>query len=910
MGGDGVGQGYLHQPELTTSRFIPDPFGGDRLYKTGDLARYRADGTLEFVSRMDNQVKLRGFRVELGEIEAVLRQHPLVQETAAMLRGEVPEQQYLAAYVLLSQTATDSIAQIGDFVRSRLPDYMIPTVIMELEALPLTPNGKLDRPALPDPVLTLVNQPYEAPRSPVEDVLASLWGTLLHQERVGIHDNFFDLGGHSLLATQAISQVRDAFQVELPLRTLFEAPTVAKLSDRIETLMGSGRGLVALPLQKGDRPEPIPLSFAQQRLWFLDRLEPGSAAYHLFRAVRLEGVLNYPALENSLNEILRRHEALRTCFAVVRDKAVQVVAEYSPLVLSVMDLRSIPEAQQPIEIQRQAKREAQRPFNLTQAPLLRATVLQRSPDSQVLFLTLHHIVADGWSAGILVQELAVLYDRFCKDDSASGAPQSLPTLPLQYADFACCQQHWLQAGLLDPQLAYWQQRLSGEIPLLNLPTDRPRPPVQTFNGKTQTWQLSAALTAALQQVSQQAGVTLFMTLLTAFKVLLYRYTGQTDILLGSPIANRNRTELEGLIGYIANTLVLRTDLSGNPTFADLLYRVRETALGAYTHQDFPFEKIVEVLQPERSLSHSPLFQVMFGLQQNPLQDLALSDLDISVLEIDSESARFDLVLSLLETNQGLKGTAEYNSDLFDAETIRRLLSRYERVLETIAADIQQPIAQIPLLSDLERRQVLGAWNQTQVDYDAQAGILPQWIAAQAAKTPDAIALTFAQTHLTYAALENRANQLAHALQARGVKPEVLVGICVERSLEMVVGLLGILKAGGAYLPLDTHFPQERLADLLESAQPQLLLTQQSCQGCLPDTAVPIFCLDGDRHEIDSQPKTSPNVSLLQNILPMFCIPQAPQGSPRGSKFPTERSLIFCRPCTSNQGYQPRIGCWL
>ena len=888
VGGAGVGQGYLHQPELTAARFISNPLGtasGDRLYKTGDLARYRGDGTLEFVSRIDNQVKLRGFRIELGEIEAVLIQHPLVQEAAVVLRGEDPEQQYLAAYVVLSEETTDEIADISTWLRSHLPDYMVPAMVVALEALPLTPNGKLDRPALPDPALIEIDQTYEAPRSPVETVLANLWGQLLHQGRVGIHDNFFDLGGHSLLATQVMSQVRDAFQVELPLRALFEAPTVAELSDRIEILMRSGQGLVALPLQRGDQTDPLPLSFAQQRLWFLEQLEPGNASYNLFRAVQLQGVLNQAALEQSFNELIRRHEALRTYFKEAENQTAQVIAEFQCFSLSVIDLSRISKNQQAIEIQRRAKLEAQQSFDLTQAPLFRATLLDLSPDLQVLFLTLHHIIADGWSAGILVRELAVLYDHFCQDISAPIDLKILPDLPIQYADFAYWQQHWLQNGMLASQLAYWQQQLAGDLPILSLPTDRPRPAVQSFKGKTQTWQISQSLTALLQQLSQQAGVTLFMTLLAAFKVLLYRYTGQTDVLLGSPIANRNRTEIEGLIGFFVNTLVLRTDLAGNPTFQELLRRVRETTLGAYTHQDFPFEKLIEVLQPERSLSYSPLFQVMFGLQQDPLQDLALTNLDVSVLEIESETARFDLTLSLLETDQGLRGTVEYNTDLFDAATIQRMLKHYEILLESIVADAQQTIAQIPLLGDLEKQQVLELWNHTQVDYDAQAGMLPRCIEAQAAKTPDAIALSFADQHLTYQALDSRANQLAHTLQAWGVKPEVLVGICLERSLDMVVGLLAILKAGGAYLPLDASYPQDRLTYLIENAQPQLLLTQASCQDCLPDVGIPIFCLDRDRSTITQQPKTRPNVTLSPENLAYVLYTSGSTGQPKGVEIP-------------------------
>jgi amino acid adenylation domain-containing protein len=881
VGGKDVGVGYLNQPELTASCFIPNPFGEGRLYRTGDLARLRMDDTLEFVSRVDHQVKLRGFRIELGEVESVLMQHPLVQAAVVVLREEEPNQQYLVAYVVLCQETGEGTAQISTFVRTRLPDYMVPTLIVELEALPLTPNGKLDRTALPNPDLMQTGQQSATPRTPVETVLANLWGQLLHQGQVGIHDSFFDLGGHSLLATQVISQVRDAFQVELPLRALFETPTVAQLSARIETLMRSSSGCVTLPLQRCDRSGLLPLSFAQQRLWFLEQLEPGSVSYHLFRAVKLQGVLNLSALEQSLNEMMRRHESLRTCFQEVENQSLQIITEVQSFSIPVVDLRSICAAEQASEIQRRAQVEARQPFDLTQAPLLRATLLQFSATSQVLFLTLHHIIADGWSAGIFVRELATLYNAFCRDESASSARMALSDLPIQSADFALWQRQWLQAGLLESQLDYWQQQLAGDLTILNLPTDHPRPAVQSFRGKTHPWQLSAALTASLQRLSQQTGVTLFMTLLATFKVLLYRYTGQTDICVGSPIANRNRTEIEGLIGCFINTLVLRTDLSGNLSFQDLLYRVRETTLGAYTHQDFPFEKLIEILQPERNLSHSPLFQVLFGLQQDPLQDLTLNDLVVDVLEIERETARFDLTLSLLETEQGLRGTVEYNTDLFDTATIQRMLGHYETLLEQVVADASQPICEIAFLSVSEKQQLLETWNQTQNPWDAQARTLPQWIATQSAKTPTAIALTIGDAHLNYQALNHRANQLAHSLQARGVQPEVLVGICMERSWEMVVGLLAILKAGGAYLPLDASYPPERLAHIIETAQPQILLTQSACRHYLPTMAVPILCLEDHIQEISQQPETCPEVALSPEHLAYVLYTSGSTGQPKG-----------------------------
>ncbi|HEY9666982.1 MAG TPA: condensation domain-containing protein, partial [Coleofasciculaceae cyanobacterium] len=592
------------------------------------------------------------------------------------------------------------------------------------------------------------------------------------------------------------------------------------------------------PLVPISRNGNLPLSFAQQRLWFLDQLVPNNAFYNTPAAVRLVGSLNLAALEETFNEIVCRHEALRTRFVTVDGNPVQAIAPTLTLPLPIVDLRSqsvsggesLPTAERDTEARRLTIEEAQRPFDLSKDSLLRVTLLKLDESEYVLLLILHHIVSDGWSMGVLIKEIAALYSAKCSEE-----PSPLPTLPIQYADFAHWQREWLQGEVLETQLAYWRQQLDG-ISVLNLPTDRPRPAVQTYRGVTQLLQLPQSLSTALEALSQQEGVTLFMTLLAAFQTLLYRYTQQEDITVGSPIANRNRSEIEGLIGFFVNSLVLRTDVSGNPTFLELLGRVKEVALGAYAHQDLPFEKLVEELHPERNLNQNPLFQVVFALQNAPMEALELPGLTLSPLQfVDTGTTRFDLEFHLWERKQnnglgvdsseGISGFVVYSTDLFDAATINRMLGHFQTLLEGIVANPEQRLADLPLLSETERHQLLVEWNNTQAQYPKDLCI-HQLFEAQVEKTPDAIAVVFEDKQLSYRELNNRSNKLAHYLQKRGVGAEVLVGLCVERSVEMVVGMLGILKAGGAYVPLDPSYPSERLSLMLEDAQVSVLLTRQ------------------------------------------------------------------------------------
>ncbi|MGV0104585.1 Non-ribosomal peptide synthetase [Nostoc sp. DSM 114160] len=923
-----LAQGYFNRPQLTQEKFIPNPFqrgreqvvtersrSGSRgaeeeyftqhglnaplpltalLYKTGDLARYLPDGKLESLGRIDNQVKIRGFRIELGEVEAVLGQLSDVQASCAIVREDTPGDKRLVAYIVPQpeQTCTErsrstiSIGEVRNFLKEKLPEYMVPSAIVILEALPLSANRKLDRRALPVPDLhNQLSDRYVAPRNPIEEILSGIWAQVLKVERVGIHDNFFELGGHSLLATQLVSRVRSSLKVELPLRSLFAAPTIAELSQNIQQLQQ--QDLTTSAILPKARDAELPLSYAQQRLWFLDKLNPNSAFYNLLLALRLAGTLNRTALEQSLQEIIYRHEALRTNFITVDGEPVQVIREQGIKsreqgaggrgqgILSIVDLQNLATGEKEIALQQLAQEQGQRPFNLADESLIRTTLVALSETEQALLIFIHHIVFDGWSMGVFVQELMALYNAY-----SQGQPSPLAPMPIQYADFAIWQRQWLQGNVLQSQLSYWQQQLANAPALLLLPTDRPRPAVQTFAGTYQKFALSVELTDRLVKLSQEQSCTLFMTLLAAFDTLLYRYTGQSDILVGSPIANRDRSEIEGLIGFFVNTLVMRTNTAGNPSFSELLTRVREVALGAYAHQNLPFEMLVEALQPERDLGHTPLFQVVFNLQNSPVQELKLAGLAVSSLPVESTTTKVDLALSMENTTQGLVGVWEYNTDLFNASTIERMSGHFVTLLEGIVANPQERISQLPLLTAVEQQQLLVDWNNTSVDYPEDKCI-HQLFEEQVQRTPDAVAVVFENQQLTYQQLNCRANQLAHYLHSLGVKPDTLVGICVERSLDMAIGLLGILKAGGAYLPLDPEYPPERLSFMLEDAQVSVLLTQQKLIERLPPHQVKLICLDEAWSQIAQNHQTNPNIGVRAFHLANVIYTSGSTGRPKG-----------------------------
>ncbi|MCA2621159.1 MULTISPECIES: non-ribosomal peptide synthase/polyketide synthase [unclassified Microcystis] len=873
-----LARGYLNRPELTAEKFINNPFANaafNRLYKTGDLARYLPDGNIECFGRIDNQVKIRGFRIELGEIEAVLNQNIDVQTSCVIIREDTPGDKYLVAYIVAHHERIPMISELRQFLSSKLPLYMVPQAFVFLESLPLTTNRKVDRRALPAPdKIGNRRDQYVAPRNGIEEMLVQIWTEILKVEQVGIYDNFFEIGGHSLLATQLVSRIRSLFKIELPLRSLFGAATVAELAHLIGQLQQQNLTLTLPPILPRTKDTELPLSFAQQRLWFLDQLQPNSALYNIPMVLHFRGNLNQKALEQSLQEICDRHEVLRTNFVTIGGQPTQVI-QTTRETISVVDLQDLPIHEQEEKTQQLKQKQATQPFDLAKESLIRITLVVLSETEHLLLVCMHHIISDGWSIEVLIHELTSLYNAYTQNQPANLAP-----LPIQYADFAVWQKQWLQGDVLQSQLNYWQNQLTAAPPLLSLPTDHPRPAVQSFVGTQQEFSLSPKLSQALTELSHQQGVTLFMTLLAAFDALLYRYTGSGDILVGTPIANRNRSEIEGLIGFFVNTLVMRTDLSDNPSFSQLLTRVREVTMDAYAHQDLPFEMLVEALQPERDLSHTPLFQVAFVLQNTPKSEIAMTGLTVTDLPPENTTAKFDLTLAMVNTDDGLKGVWEYNTDLFESSTIERLSGHFINLLEGIAANPQARISQLTLLTESETNQLLIEWNNTQVDYP-EYKCIHQLFEEQVKRTPDAVAVVCSQQQLTYNELNCRANQLAHYLQKLGVKADTLVGISLERSLEMIVGLLGILKAGGAYLPLDPDYPSERLQFAIADAQLSLLLTQERLLDKLTENQAQLILLEQVEEEINQNSQDNLTGVVTANNLANLIYTSGSTGKPKG-----------------------------
>jgi len=708
IGGAGVGRGYLNEPGLTAERFVPDihSTGGKRLYRTGDQARWRGDGKLEFLGRADGQVKLRGYRIELGEIEAALLQHDGVRQCAVIARQDDAGEKYLVAYVTNSAEAGLKLATLRNYLREKLPEYMVPSRFMILEALPLTPNGKLDRRALPIPGREEGDAAAaaQAPRTATEEVLAGIWCQVLKRERVGIEDNFFEIGGHSLIATQVVSRVREAFRIELSVRRIFELPTIVALAQEIEAA-GRGRDdLAAAPLCRAPRDATLPLSFTQKGLWFFHQLEPESS-YNSQVAIRFTGQLNLRALMQSLNEVMRRHEILRTILPAIEGEPIQLIQPYAAAPFPLVDLTGLPATQREALAQSLLQQESRRPFALAKGPLVRAFFLHLENDKHLLLLTMHHTVSDGWSGGVLFHELSALYTAF-----VAAEPSPLAELAIQYADFACWQQQWLQGAAHQRDLQYWKDQLQGAPVELGFPTDRPRPAVLDSCGALEPLRFPSELDQSLRELSRRENVSMYMTLLAAFKVLLHCYSGKTDIVIGSPIAGRNRAELEPLIGFFINTLVMRSDLSGDPSFSDLLKHVREVTLAAYLHQDMPFEKLVEELEPERSLSRTPLFQVMFALQNLPAKKLQLAGVEAERLLSEPATERFDLRLVMMETARGLVGMISYNTALFEAATIQRMIRHYKKLLETAVAAPHLRLSELDFLNESEQHQLLRERN--------------------------------------------------------------------------------------------------------------------------------------------------------------------------------------------------------
>ena len=890
VAGASVARGYLRRPDLTAERFVPDPYGaegGRRLYRTGDLVRWRREGTIEFVGRNDFQVKVRGFRIELGEIEAILQQQSGVRGCAVVAKSGANGSKRLVAYVVGDRDCED----LRRDLKGELPAYMVPSVIVALQELPLTSNGKVDRQALEKlEDLDGSGEHYEAPRTPVEEQLAEIWAAVLEVTRVGRHDNFFDLGGHSLLAVAMVSRFRDTFGIDVQVHTIFESPTIAELAEVIERSLQSrgDRGVSPKPAAFGSRPSLFPLSYQQEQLWFLDRFEPSSDFYNVPLAWKLEGDLDVPALERSLQEVVRRHEILRICFVMDEHQELRqkVVGEKLDMRLPVMDLRQLEAGEREEQAKKILAEEGSKAFDLTQAPLLRGVLVRMEEREHVLGLTLHHIICDDWSLRILMSELGKLYEAYGK-----GEESPLPELGMQYGEYALEQREGLLGGGLEQQMEYWKEQLKGMPQVLDLPTDQVRPVRQSFRGRTEQRSLSSDLVEGVNAVGKGERASLFMTLLAACQVLLMRYSGQEDFGIGTVVANRKRIKMEQIIGFFLNTLVIRANLSSGPTFREVLRQVRKAALGGYAHQDVSFEKLVEELAPDRDVSRTPIFQVLFTTLGEP-DELEFGELQLSGFEIDIGMSKFDLVISVQESTQGAAVTINYATDLFEAQTIERMLGHYEQLLKAVVENPEQRAWNLPLLTEAEREQ-LERWNQTARDYPRDktiAGLFEE----HAAKTPNVVAVEYEGQELKYGDLNRQANRLAHFLQALGVKPETLVAVCVDRSLEMIVGLLAVMKAGGAYVPMDPAYPQDRLQFMLEDSRPAVLLTQSHLRVLFTEIREDLKLIDlGDAEAWSNQPDSNPehtSVGLSTKDLTYVIYTSGSTGQPKGVAMPARAAM--------------------
>jgi amino acid adenylation domain-containing protein len=892
IAGVGLARGYLNRPGLTAEKFIPNPFSaepGGCMYKSGDRARYLPDGQIEYLGRLDHQVKIRGFRVELGEIEVELRRHPQLRECVAVVREDAPGDKRLVAYLVNEPGADPSFRELRAWLGARLPKYMVPAAFVTLDRLPLTANGKVNRRALPapDPSRLEPDDSYVAPRTPAERALAAIWGEVLHVEGVGVHDDFFELGGHSLLVTQVISRLRGEMRVEVPMRTFFERPTVAELARFVEEAAGAC-GEDTPPITPAPRDRELPLAFSQERVWFISRLNPDNLAYNFQSTFRFDGPLDADALGRALTEVVRRHEVWRTSFPEMDGRPVQVVHEARPVELPLEDLTDVAEGEREAELARRVAEELTKRFDLKRTPLVRWVLYRLGEREHVLLHVEHHIIHDGWAWNVFLHELFELYKAY-----SAGLPSPLPEPSLQFADFAAWQRRWMEGGEAARQLAFWREQLGGAPTLLKLPLDGPRPPVQTFRGAAPRVELPLPLCRAIRQSARRQRATLFMTMYAAFVTLLHRFSGETDICVGSGIANRRWKETERLMGMLVNNIVLRNDLSGDPKFSELLEQVREVTLRAYANQDVPFDRVVEAVRPQRDLSHNPLFQVMFSFHDSPLPDIVLPGTSVSMTGgISNKSAKCDMNIVVVpryedhlepggNRDEGITIIWEYNTDLFDEATILRLVNCYERLLEAAVAEPEARVSSLPLLDEEEQRRLLAEWGGGTRSY-APGQTLHSLFEQQAEKSPQAVALVCGDERVTYGELEARANRLARRLCGLGVGPETPVSVCLERSAELVVALLGVLKAGGAYVPLDPAYPPERLAWLLEDARSPVLITHSRMLERLPTHSARVLLIDAEAEGPARESEERPEAAATPGSLAYVIYTSGSTGKPKGT----------------------------
>ncbi|MDR6605730.1 non-ribosomal peptide synthetase [Pseudomonas synxantha] len=893
IGGIGLARGYLGRPALTAERFVVDPLGeqGTRLYRTGDRARWTADGVIEYLGRLDQQVKLRGFRVEPEEIEARLLAREGVAQAVVLVRETVAGAQLIGYYTAADNAGdeADQSARLKSALAAELPEYMVPAQLMRLDEMPLSPSGKLDRRALPEPQWQV--REHVEPVTELEQHIAGIWREVLGLTQVGLRDDFFALGGHSLLATQIISRTRQACDVELPLRVLFEHSELGAFAEQVRLIQASGRTNKQLPIEQVDRSQAVPLSYSQQRMWFLWQLEPDSPAYNVGGMARLRGVLDVARFEAALQALILRHETLRTTFPSIDGVARQHVHAQSGVRMAWKDLTALDAESREWQVQQLADDEAHQPFDLETGPLLRACLAKTAEQEHYFVLTLHHIVTEGWAMDIFARELSALYEAFVDDCESPLAP-----LPVQYLDYSVWQRQWLESGERQRQLDYWTTQLGREHPLLELPADRPRPPVQSHQGELYRFDLSDDLAARVRAFNAQHGLTLFMTMTAALATLLYRYSGQTDLRIGAPVANRIRPESEGLIGAFLNTQVLRCQLDGQMSVGELFEQVRHTVIEGQSHQDLPFDHLVEALQPPRSAAYNPLFQVMCNVQRWEFQQSrTLAGMTVEYLVNDARATKFDLNLEVTDLDHRLGCCLTYSTDLFDEPRIARMAGHWRNLLEALIADPQQRLSELPLLDAGEQQHLLDSLGIEPGEHRLDQCI-HHLFSEQAQARPDAPALTFAGQTLSYAELDRRANRLAWMLRERGVGPQVHVGLALERSLEMVVGLLAILKAGGAYVPLDPEYPLERLRYMIEDSGIGLLLsdaTMFKALGELP-ASVGRWCLEEDAAALAGYPATElPLISLPQHQAYLIYT-SGSTGKPKGVVVSHGEIAMHCR----------------
>jgi len=893
LGGSGLAHGYWNQPVLTASRFVPNPFSathGERLYKSGDLGRCLPDGNLEFLGRIDQQVKLRGYRIELGEIETVLEQHQDVAQAVAMVREDSPGDKRLVSYVVAHEKGSARIGELRDYLIKKLPEYMVPTTFVSLDTLPLTANGKVDRRALPAPKgeRPSLEESYVAPRTATETMVAGIWAEVLRIDRVGAHDSFFDLGGNSLLAAQVIARVRKAYGVSLPLRSFLEKPVLVDLARHFEAAQRDASHDQVPPIGAIPRGEEIPLGYSQERVWFLQELDPSSIAYNFQATLRIRGRLDVAALEQSLTKMVRRHEILRTTFFQKEGRPLQAVHDPFPVPLPVIDLEAVAREQLGATTAELIRKEMAAQFDVGQLPLIRWVLFALGQQEYLLLHIEHHFVHDGWSFNLFLGELLEIYKAL-----AAGKAPSLAEPRVQFADFAVWQRQYVRSERVQAQLSFWKNKLAGSPPLSALPTDRPRPPVQTFQGRVLRIPLSLELSRSLHALSHREETSLFVIMMSAFFALAYHYMRQADFCVGTSLANRQRPETEGLLGMLVNNVVLRAQMPPRLNFRDLLAQVRELTFEACENQDAPLQEVVRDQIVDRDLRVNPLFQTTFNFHNSPVFIPELPELQLQLEEaLGNGAAKFDLgVIVIPATTQRLRLNPEwdkdavtmlweYNTDLFNESTIRRSVKHYEKILESMIANPLQKLTEVCLLDAAERQLVLVEWNQTarQAPWEK---CVHELFEEQAQRTPQAVAVACGQQNLTYSELDCQTNQLARYLRNLGVGPEVRVGVCMDRAPEMIMALLGILKAGGAYVPLDANYPPERLAYMVEDAQLKLVLSQQKVRKRIAEVAGEWVCVDEHRATIEKEDPNSFASGAMPQNLAYVIYTSGSTGKPKG-----------------------------